>query len=132
LNLEILDYSSILNALGNESDLLRAKFLQLEHEKTVIILIGAVSEYPYHASLLERFCRDQQIPSTWIKKPDVLETYDRLLDTLGGGWMLIDPTARRLEIFGASSAYGGYDRRIMNDLAVSHPQLRDWQINVEA
>jgi hypothetical protein len=92
---------------------LSCKFLQVSDGDDIFLLVGPISEYPYHAGLLERFCRDRSVISEWVQRPDLLEIYDKRYRVLGGGYLEVDVAQRVVRLSGLSKAYGGYDRRVM-------------------
>ena len=63
------------------------KFLLIRHNGRVDLVCGPVKEYTYHAMLLDRYCRDNEIAASWVKQREYLEVYDSALEVRGGGWL---------------------------------------------
>ncbi|MDH3939005.1 MAG: hypothetical protein OEV68_16925, partial [candidate division Zixibacteria bacterium] len=69
---------------------LSCKFLLVFDEQCLFLLFGPPTQFPYHAYLLDRFCSDRQIPSSWVKQPDLVEVHAPHIHVRGGGWMEVD------------------------------------------
>lgn len=71
-------------------DKVTCKFIIIRYQAVNHLVIGQVSDYPYHANLASQFCDRFGIPSAWQKKPDLLEIFDNGTTIQGGaGWKLI-------------------------------------------
>ncbi len=84
------------------------KFVVIDHDGRLIMVHGPLKEYPYHASLIHEYCESYEVAAAWLKKPDLIEIYDQDVEIRGGGWLEFDRTARRLSVYGFSTAYGKY------------------------
>lgn len=88
---------------------LACKFVVIEQGGVLHLVFGLVTEYPYHANLIDRFCEDSEIATGWIKKPDLVEVYDDSVSIRGGGYIDFDPHKNIARFSGYSTAYGSYD-----------------------
>jgi hypothetical protein len=107
------------------------KFLLVQSPDEAVLIYGTVSNYPYHAQLVERFCADEKIPSGWIKKPDLIEIYDTSIEIAGGGWMKINKDKKRLRFSGESSAYGNFKQSLLRDIINAGDDFTNWQIKID-
>lgn len=86
----------------------RCKFVIAGNGDRLILVVGPVSRYEYHANLLEKLCDVERIACTWTKRPDQLQVAEVGWSVRGGGWLMIDVIKRRIELLGSSRAYGRY------------------------
>lgn len=128
-----LDVISYNGAITSDSDTGRkvTKFLLVEHLDTLLMLIGDVGEFRYHAQLLDRFCSNREIPAAWIKQNEYLEVYDKSLHIRGGGWMELTPERHFARIYGSSSAYGPYETVTLRQIVDLHPFFEGFQVQIE-
>ena len=107
------------------------KFILVWDEQSLSLLFGPPSKFPYHAFLLDRFCTDNQIPSSWTKLPDVVEVYAPHIHVRGGGWMDINFNSKTVSFEGESRAYGIYDRTALVELIEKHSYFEEYDWSVE-
>ena len=105
----LVPVSFLRSEQAGESGRLTWKFLVVETADETVLLAGPVSQYPYHADLIEQFCDRHEIPCSWVRKPDLLEVYDPDVNIRGGGHILIDCPEHRMKLGGRSTAYGAFD-----------------------
>jgi hypothetical protein len=106
------------------------KFVVITTEEGAHLVTGPVSIYPYHAHLVDRFCQEREIASSWIKKPDVVEVLDLAVEIRGGGQILIDPAAKRMKIYGRSSAYGTYSKADLEQGLLADPFFHGFTLEI--
>lgn len=128
---QVLFYESDNEPSGQIKGKLTCKFLLVWDEQCLYLLFGSAAEFPYHAFLLDRFCTDHQIPSSWVKQPDVVEVHAPHIHIRGGGWLEIDCESRTVRLEGQSRAYGDYDRVALVDLVENHPFFEGYDRSVE-
>ncbi|MDZ4723184.1 MAG: hypothetical protein SGI97_04675 [candidate division Zixibacteria bacterium] len=102
------------------------KFVLLANRSNLFLLIGPVSDYPYHAHLVNRFCREREIPSGWVAGNSRVEIFDTHHKIRGGGWMKIEQSEKRLEIYGHSTAYGRFSEEDLDSILKSDAFLREF------
>ena len=90
------------------------KFVLVATEDELNLVFGSYIHYPYHANLIDLFCNRREIPSVWVKKPDLVEIYDAAYQIKGGGWLEIDPPKGTLKFFGESTVYGRFAQSDLN------------------
>lgn len=86
------------------------KFVVLETADGLHLVTGPIDHYPYHANLIAEFCEANEIPSSWVKAPDLLEVFDPGVRISGGGHLRIDLDQNKMKLYGRSTAYGDFDR----------------------
>jgi hypothetical protein len=128
---QVLFYNSDSVSFGKMNGELACKFLLVWDEQCLSLLFGPLSKFPYHAFLLDRFCSDNQIPSSWVKQPDVVEVHAPHIHIRGGGWMEIDFNSKTVRLEGQSRAYGDYDRTALVDLVDNHVYFDGYEWSVE-
>ena len=124
---------------GGEDDLapnsqdgrLACKFLVVSNDDCLYLLFGPLSEFPYHAGLLDRFCKEQQMASSWVKRPDLLEVLDESCEVCGGGYLELDRAQRTVCVSGQSKAYGGFRQPEINRILSGHPMFSELTWTVE-
>ena len=105
------------------------KFVIIRCESELNFVFGDVSIYPYHANLVVSFCDRYEIASGWEHKPDLVEVYEPGWTVLGGGWLELDQKARTARVYGASSAYGPFDRQAMESVAKHAGLFREYSLD---
>ena len=126
---EVVDLSVDGN-LSSGPPAMVAKFVLVEHDDLISLVFGPVDRYRYHAALLDRFCQDRDIPTAWVKKPDLVEVFDDSLEIRGGGWIEVDPDKRRVKLYGYSTAYGRFHSDQALKTVASHPAFAEFTIKV--
>ncbi len=106
------------------------KFVFLLHRDVLTMVAGPIINYPYHATLIDKFCRDNQIPSAWVHKPDLVEIFDPLVQVKGGGHLDIYPEREVINIYGYSTAYGPFNSEYMKRFITEHPFFSHFSVRV--
>lgn len=125
----------ILSQVGrkpNAQDIekLSCKYIVIEQSGHRCLVLGSVAEYPYHANLVNYFCRLRQIACEWEHKPDLVVVFDSKTQVLGGGWMEIRPVDHWLRIFGSSTAYGPFSTREIGAFIESEPFFHKFKVTL--
>ena len=128
----IVDYTDLDSMVfdGGGEITLTCKFVTLLVDGTPHLVVGLVTEFPYHANLIDRFCGERNIASGWEHKPDLVEIYDAGVQTHGGGWMRIDPVNKSIKIYGRSTAYGTYDRDVVTEVISNHQEYSEFSLQL--
>jgi len=108
-----------------------SKFVIIIGKEEAHFVFGPLETYAYHAGILKRFCDMKQIPSGWVKKPDMYEIYGNTYKVKGGGWLEEKTGEKSLRIFGYSTAYGGFDRQDVLYLFENTPGFEDHKIDFD-
>ncbi|MFZ5979772.1 MAG: hypothetical protein ACOYVF_03995 [Candidatus Zixiibacteriota bacterium] len=104
------------------------KFMIIINDGTAFFVIGDISEFPYHANIVDRFCRERDIPAAWKRKPDVVEVFAKTTELKGGGMIDIDETKKILKIYGYSTAYGPTNVEYLKGFVVNHPFFSEYSV----
>ena len=115
---------------GSEPLRLSCKFVVVKHDEILHLVIGCISEYPYHANLLDRFCAIRGIASSWIKKPDYVEIYDDSVEIRGGGHIVLDMEKETALFSGYSTAYGCYEPSDIRLVTDCHDFFSGYQVEI--
>ena len=107
-----------------------AKFIVIANNGDLNLVLGLVSEFPYHADLVAHFCQSLDIASGWTRKPDLYEILDKHWKTKGGGWAGIDLAAGHWKFFGYSTAYGACDNGDLSFVVTEHPFFAGYSITI--
>jgi hypothetical protein len=120
----LLDYNGLLSeaSLTHPSAQDRqGKFMLVERNGIIHLVMGSVNVYGYHADLLAQFCRDHEILHDWIHRPANLAIRDDSVILHGGGWVGVKPKEGRVAFYGKSTAYGAFESAILEPLL---PQIK--------
>ena len=108
-----------------------SKFVIILSEDEAYFVFGPLDPYSYHAGLVKRFCELKNIPSGWVKKPDLYEIYGSEYDIKGGGWLEEKTAEKRLRVFGYSTAYGGFKQQDILYLLENAPDFEGCEIEFD-
>jgi len=106
------------------------KFVVIETSDARHFVCGPVAKYPYHANLVGRFCNQFEIGAVWERKPDLVGILDTKVRVRGGGHIQMKLAARKLKIYGRSTAYGPYNPDHLDGLAASNAFFKDFELLV--
>lgn len=107
------------------------KFVIISSGERLSFLYGPLSEFAYHAGLVRKYCEVNNIPSGWLKRPDVYEIYGTHHKIRGGGWMEQVALKRRARLYGYSTAYGRFNRKDIPILFRAGSIFSDYEIQIE-
>ncbi len=119
MTFHLLDYNGLLSeqSLTHPSAQERqGKFMLVERNGVVHLVMGSINVYGYHADLLAKFCQDNGISHEWISRPAHLAIRDDSVKLHGGGWVAVKPKEGRVVFFGKSTAYGPFVRDILEPM----------------
>ena len=130
MQLEVINYNGAKTS-DPHSGRVVCKFLLVEHLDTLLMLIGEVEEFRYHAMLLNRFCSSRNIPASWAKKNEYLEVFDQGVQIRGGGWLEVVPSQQYARVYGSSSAYGPFETVTLRQIVDLHPFFEGFQVQIQ-
>lgn len=107
------------------------KFVIISSGEGLHFIYGPLREYAYHAGLVKKYCELENIPSGWVKKPDVYEIYDSDHKIRGGGWMERNPADKSARLYGHSTAYGAFDHEDIPYLFGPAAMIEDFSIQID-
>jgi hypothetical protein len=113
---------------SGDGEPLSCKFIVIEHAGALNLVIGPVSDFRYHAALVDRFCSVNELPSGWVRKPDLLEIYDASVAIRGGGLAELDFSDKTCVVHGHSAAYGGFKASDIRQFLGSHALFETYQV----
>ncbi len=132
-NYKVINYLNITEEINLQSNkvTIRCKFITINNEDTKYFIFGSLTEFPYHAALVNRFCNDNMILSTWEKKPDYCLILDKDYHIEGGGWLEIDSKEQILRLFGNSTAYGKFTSTNLLDIFENNNQFPNFKVFID-
>lgn len=116
---------------GQPKVTITCKFILLAANDSEFLILGDLSEFPYHANLLERFCDLRSIPVAWRRKPDIVEILGRDVRMLGGGWLKMSALSRKIRFYGESKVYGPFAKGELTGILSQTSDFRGWSILTE-
>lgn len=119
------------NHFDRTADRVVCKFVLMRLAEQFHLVFGPQPEYPYHASLVEIFCRRNRISSGWEHKPDLYEICEGDCEILGGGYLDISPVHRKVAVFGSSTAYGAFPVPEFRLIAASEGFFEGYAVTVQ-
>ncbi|RKX26831.1 MAG: hypothetical protein DRP47_07555 [Candidatus Zixiibacteriota bacterium] len=112
---------------GSHLDCITCKFVLIDAPDEVAMVFGTIEEFPYHATLVDRFCKQRQLACEWIKRPDLVELFEPDYDILGGGYMDFRPVERFITFSGASTAYGSFPQLELSAVLDNSPVFASYR-----
>ena len=104
------------------------KFILIRDSDTLWLVFGSLSTYRYHAQLVQRFCVINDINYSWVKKDDLLDVLDDDIDIKGGGFINFDEKKQLLDFTGYSTAYGKFDKVILEEFILNCAETRGLKV----
>lgn len=92
------------------------------------LVFGPLSKYRYHAQLVHKCCVINDIGYSWVKKPDLIEVLDNEIEIKGGGMIKFDKNKQILEFGGHSTAYGKFDKVLLEEFWSNCDEVQDIRI----
>ena len=131
LNVEIIDYSR-----RNQPDTKQAapparrsgKFVQVLHGETEYFVFSSREISPYHADILERFCRERSIEGVYEEGGKRFRILDAEWIIVGGGKFEIDENERYIRLYDNSMAYGRFDDKGLRDKIRHNGMLENFEV----
>lgn len=106
------------------------KFVVVQAGADFHFVTGPIDQYPYHAHLVAQFCDKNDIPSTWVKRPDLVEIHDPGVKIRGGGQLHIDLKQNQMKLHGHSTAYGPFSADEVDEAVCSDPFFAGFKVLV--
>jgi hypothetical protein len=110
---------------------IRCKFVVIDIRGALTLVVGPVDRFPYHADLVNRFCSDQGIASSWVKRPDHVEIHESGVRIRGGGHLRMERRKRLMILGGVSRAYGSFPSEDVKRIVTADPFFRDFTVSVQ-
>lgn len=129
--LEVVSFVAPEDKSSDSRHPLRCKFVLLSHHASLVLILGPITRYAYHADLLAAYCDSHQILTMWDRHPDTLRIKDPEIAILGGGHLAWNLPARQARFGGSSKAYGPIDLDSLPELLSGAELFAGHQITVE-
>ena len=107
------------------------KFVQLRKGDLEYLVFSPTSITPYHADILERFCREREIAGVYDKGKKRFDIGDPAWSVIGGGKYEVDRTSRRIRLYDNSMAYGRFDPRGLREKIPLTEGLKDYTVRID-
>ncbi len=107
------------------------KFVQLRHGDTEYLVLSPKEYSPYHADILERFCRERSIDGAYVEGKKRFDIHDPEWVVRGGGKFVIDETKRHIRFYDNSMAYGRFDQRGLEKKVLQTDMLKGFKVTIE-
>lgn len=125
------DFGEIYNNTGISHDCSKGKFVQIVHEEDGYYLIfSPTSICTYHAQIVNLFCKEHL--THWYfdinEKQDHGQLQVEKATIVGGGYYEIFSEARRLNLHGASLAFGDYEVLGLEEKINSIPRFLNYKV----
>ena len=114
---------------GVKTEIREGKFVQIKNGSNQFIVFAPTSPFTYHSHIVAKFAEDMGIMTFETDKG--IEFRDTGWKIIGGGKMRVDSEARKVEVWGASQAYGQFDRTIEHELGNS-VELKDYELSINS
>lgn len=130
----IVDYSVMYYRGVAKKDLpavRNGKFVQLRHDDTEYLVFSPKEYSPYHADILERFCRERSIDGAYQEGKKRFDIHDAEWAIQGGGKFEIDETKRHIRFYDNSMAYGRFEEKGLAKKVRQTDTLKDYKVTIE-
>ena len=111
--------------------LFRGKFVQLRKGRTEYLVLSPTELTPYHADIVEHFCRERKIGGTYDKGKKRYDIDDPEWVISGGGKFEIDRERHTVRFYDDSMAYGKFDGRSLREQIGRSPAFKVFAIEIE-
>ena len=126
----LVDYSAAV--YGDEPPTQRGgKFIQVRNLDTEYMVLSLKQLTPYHANIAERFFSEMRVAGGMNDKKTLFTLNDGEWEIVGGGSWEIDAAAQSIRLFGASQAYGQFERRGLAEQIKSVQGFAAYSVNIE-
>ncbi len=107
------------------------KFVQVRHDKAEYLIFASREAAPYHADIIERFCKERGIPGVYNASRKSFVIHDPAWIVVGGGKFEIDASDRRIRLYDNSMAYGKFDPKGLEGKIHAAKELADYMVKIE-
>jgi hypothetical protein len=110
--LVIIDYGGFSRPISAEKtapDRTAGKFVQIRNADTEYLVFSPREVAQYHADLVERFCKERNIPGSYVSERRRYDIHDPAWVVIGGGKFETDRKKRSIILHDNSMAYGRFD-----------------------
>ncbi len=129
--LEVISLFAPEDQVSTNGQPIRGKFVLVQSADSLVLTLGPLTRYAYHADLLAAFCESRQIVAVWERRPDTLKIKAPEISILGGGHLAWNPSGREARFGGSSKAYGPINLAGLPELLAGVEFFAGYKIIVE-
>jgi hypothetical protein len=107
------------------------KFVQIRNETTEYLVLAPKEFAPYHADIVERFCRGRGLRGARNGEGKRFDIREPGWAVVGGGKFELDSEKKYIRFYDDSMAYGKFDSRGLKGKILSVAELSDFIALVE-
>jgi hypothetical protein len=107
------------------------KFVQVRHGDAEYLILSPKEFSPYHADILERFCRERSIDGAYQEGKKRFDIHDAEWVIQGGGKFEIDDKKKFIRFYDNSMAYGRFEARGLRKKVHRSDMLKDYEVRIE-
>jgi hypothetical protein len=107
------------------------KFVQVRHGEIEYLVLSPKELSPYHADILERFCRERSIDGAYQEGKKRFDIRDAEWVVQGGGKYEMDETKRYIRFYDNSMAYGRFESKGLKEKVRGSDMLMDYEVRIE-
>ncbi len=93
------------------TDKISGKFIQIRNKQTEYLVFSPKELTPYHANLVEKFCRDRGLKGAYRGEGKRFDIREPEWKIVGGGKIDIDKSRKQIRLYDNSLAYGRFDSK---------------------
>ena len=128
-----IDYAD-RNDLGKEKALpikRAGKFVQIRHDDMEYLIFSPKELTPYHANIVERFCRENALNGSYVGEEKRFAIYEPRWAVAGGGKFEIDGQVGFIRLYDNSMAYGRFDAVGLREKLSTIEELKRYNVRIE-
>ena len=126
MNFQIFNLFDNSDALPEQN--INCKFVIIETLTDRWFIFGPLETYRYHAQLIHKFCALNDVTCAWVKTPDLVEIIDPDTEIKGGGIIVLEFDKQTIELKGHSTAYGKFDKTIIEQFVDESDNFQDFEV----
>lgn len=107
------------------------KFVQLRNNKTEYLVFSPKELSPYHADIIERFCRQKGIAGVYNRAHKSFEIHEPDWVIIGGGKFDFDKKGKHIRLYDDSMAYGKFETEGLLERILQIKGLKDYRVRIE-
>ena len=130
----VIDYAGICSSEEGKkavSEKRSGKFVQIRNDDREYLVFSTADLTPYHADIVERFCREKGLHGTYDGARKRFDISDTAWVIAGGGKFEIDKEQRYIRLYDNSMAYGRFDSQKLSEKIRGTDLPKDLEIRIE-
>jgi len=134
MKIVLVDYSGLYDPRGAKApppNKAGGKFVQIRKGDTEYLVFSSKELAPYHAHIVERFCRGKGIRGAHEGEGKRFSIHDPGWTVVGGGKYEIDQERRYIRLYDDSVAYGKFDSKGLKEKIHTIIELRGFEVRIE-